>query len=269
MKRLALIFLVACSSQPLRRLPGASTTPVVGIARTARSCGYDVSGGDPSVYVHYVYSYDALGRIAGATGHFTAGGPDDHVDYTYDHLDHMTRAFETRGGASDRIEQINSFDTLGDLVEYTLEQHGTAYNASTKYTYSDLTASGQPKTEIIVDSGNAPARYLLTYDATDRLVAATLAGGSTTTYTYDDDQGRTLTVDTDNGAFHGVYLYDDQNRELSETWGGTDPRATARVTTYDYTNDLLATITYQQAATTTEPLVTVETDTMRYTCDTP
>jgi YD repeat-containing protein len=269
MKRLVLLLLVACSAPAVKRLPGASTTPVLGIARTSRSCGYDVSRDGTSPYVRYVYAYDPLGRIARATGQFAAGGPDDHVDYTYDHLDHMTHVIETRGGGSDMLEQIDSFDTLGDLVEYTLDQHGLGYNSSTQYTYSDLTASGQPKLESIVDNGSLPARYLLTYDATDRLVAATLTGGATTTYTYDDDQGRTLTVDTDNGAFHGVYIYDDQDRELSETWGGTDPSATASATTYDYADDLLSTITYQQAATTADPLVTVEVDTMRYACDTP
>lgn len=269
MKRVALLLLLfACNEPPIKRLPGASTTPVFGVARIARACGYDISDGS-SPYVSYVYTYDTFGRIARATGRFTAGGVDDRVDYTYDHLDHLTHVIQTRSNGNVALEQIDSYDTLGDLVEYSLEQHSVGYNSSTKYTYDELTASGQPKLETVVENGSFPARYLLTYDATDRLVAATLTGGETTTYTYDDDQGRTLTIDTNNGAFHGVIIYDDQNRELSESWSGTDPSATVRTTTYAFVDDLLSTITYQQAVTPADPLVTVEVDTIHYTCDTP
>jgi len=174
----------------------------------------------------------------------------------------MTHYIESRGAAYGSSEQTETFDTLGDLVDYTVDQHAGTYNDSTRYTYADLTATGQPATEIIIDNGGPAARYLLTYDATDRLVAATLAGGATTTYTYDDEATRTLTIDTDNGAFHGVVVYDDQSRELSETWGGSDPQATARSTVYDYAGDLLQSVTYHEASST-------EIDTMRYACDTP
>ena len=263
MKSALLILLVACNAPQVKRLPSATTTPTTRIARTTQACGFTVAYEGQS-YARYHYTYDDFGRVASVLGHFTAGGPDDRIDYAYDHLDHLTHATEA-ATAANRAEQTYSYDTLGDLIEYTeLQQADT-----TRYTYADLTATGQPKTEMLVYDNGAPQRYLLAYDATDRLVAATLAGGETTTYTYDDDQARTLTVDTANGAFHGVILYDDQNRELSEIWGGTDPAATARSTTYDYVDDLLAIVTYQQAASDANPFATLEVDTLLYTCDTP
>jgi len=262
MKWLLIVGLVACSTQPVRKLPGASPTPLIA-PRVTRACGLDVSNeSHPAYDARYLYTYDDLGRVAHATGHYASGGPDDQIDYAYDHLDHMTHYIESRGAAYGSSEQTETFDTLGDLVDYTIDQHAPGYSDSTRYTYADLTASGQPKSEIIVENGGPAARYLLTYDATDRLVTATLAGGSTTTYTYDDEDTRTLTIDTDNGAFHGVVVYDAQSRELSETWGGSDPQATARSTVYLYAGDLLQTVTYQEAGAT-------ETDTMRYACDTP
>ena len=264
MRRLLLLVVIlaaACDPPVVKRVPGASTTPQLAIARSSRACGFDVSDGSTAA-ARYRYRYDARGRIAHATGTFTTGGDPDQIDYVYDHLDHLTHMVERRG-ATTEVDQTESYDSLGDLIEYTITQP----SGTTRYTYSDLTATGQPKAEVISSGIGLASRYLLSYDATDRLVTATLLGGATTTYTYDDVAGRSLTVDTDNGSFHGVYLYDDQNRELSETWGGSDPRATASATFYAYTGEQLSTITYQQAAATGEPLATVEIDTMRYTCD--
>ncbi len=258
------VALGACAPPAIKRVPGASTTPRLALARSTRACGIDIAYDTDSIAARYRYTYDAIGRLAHATGTFTAGGATDEIVYTYDHLDHLTHMLE-REGAITSVEQTESYDTLGDLIDYTL----TEPNGTTRYTYSDLTATGQPKAEAISPGVGLATDYLLSYDATDRLVTATLVGGATTTYTYDDATKRSLTVDTNNGGFHGVYLYDDQNRELSETWGGSDPQATSSATSYAYVADQLSTITYQQGATTSDPLATVETDTLRYTCDEP
>ncbi len=85
--------------------------------------------------------------------------------------------------------------------------------------------AGQPTVRGAVGARGQPdARYQLAYDADNRLAVVVMQGGATTTYTYDDD-ARTTTIDTGNGAFHGVIEFDEQNRELSEVWGGTDPSA--------------------------------------------
>ena len=256
-----LVLLAACNAPAPKKLRSASTLPAA-VTLSAQQCGVDVSNGSAPV-VRYRYTYDQFDRVSHATGHYNAGGPDDEIDYTYDHLDHLTHTHQAR--LSDSYDLTETFDTLGDLIDYTTASHGLTYTDVTSYTYSDLTATGQPKSEDIAYNGAPDGHYLLTYDATDRLVAATLAGGETTTYTYDDELTRTLTVDTDNGAFHGVYLYDDQNRELSELWDGTDPDAQHTATIYDYSGDQLVEVTYQQGV----PLVTTEIDTPLYNCDTP
>ena len=259
----AVVLLAACNAQAPKKLRSASTAPAA-VTLSAQQCGVDVSNGSAPL-VRYRYTYDQFNRLSHATGHYNAGGPDDEIDYTYDHLDHLTDTYQSRGGFSETYEVRETYDTLGDLIDYTTASHGKTYNDVTSYTYADLTASGQPKTEDIVDNGTAAGHYLLTYDTTNRLVAATLAGGETTTYTYDDEDTRTLTVDTDNGGYHGIYNYDDQNRELSELWGGTASDAQHSATTYEYSGDQLVKAVYQTGA----PLVTTEIDTPLYSCDTP
>ena len=257
--------LVACSPTPARKLPGATIVPKLGrTERAAEACGFDVSfNGSPTVTVRYTYMYDELGRVIRVAGRYEDLGPDDIIDYTYDHLDHLTHSLETRGAGYDRAEETEDYDTLGDLVAYTLEQSGPGYDTTQRYLYRDLTPSGQPSTELISVTDEPDASYQLAYDATDRIIAAVLEGGSTTTYTYDDDDTRSVTIDTDHGAFVGVVTYDDQSRELSETWGGSDPQAQQQQTTYVWSDDRLSSITFMQGT----PLVTVEVETPRYRCD--
>jgi YD repeat-containing protein len=257
--------LVACSPTPARKLPGATVVPKLGrTERAAEACGFDIAfNGSPTPTVRYSNTYDELGRVIRAAGRYANFGPDDIIDYTYDHLDHLTHSLETRGAGYDRAEETEDYDTLGDLVAYTLEQSGPGYTTTTGYLYRDLSASGQPATELVSFSGSPDERYQLAYDATDRIVAAVLEGRSTTTYTYDDDDTRSIMIDTDHGAFVGVITYDDQSRELSETWGGSDPQAQAQQTTYTWSGERLSSVTFMQGT----PLATVEVETPRYRCD--
>ncbi|MFT3698240.1 MAG: hypothetical protein QM831_34175 [Kofleriaceae bacterium] len=244
-----MIFLFACTPQPARKLPSASRSPAATVRMATKACGFDVEFNNQA-YASYSYSYDDLGRLSGGSG-----DQGDVFTYDYDHLDHLTHY-------TDRIstytsEQDSSYDTLGQLVDLYIAQRGGGNDNTEHYVYGAFTPTGQPTTEDITQNG-FKARYLLSYDATDRLVTATLAGGDTTTYTYDDD-GRTLTIDTENGGFHGVITYDDRARELSEVWGGTDPQADPRSTTYVYAGDDLQSVTYVTTDST-------EVDTMKYRC---
>jgi len=265
--RLAAVALVlaACSPAPQRKLPGVTIVPKLGrTERAAEACGFDIAfDASAAVSVRYTNMYDELGRVIRVAGRYADLGPDDIIDYSYDHLDHLTHSLETRGAGYDRAEETEDYDTLGDLVAYTLEQTGPGYSATTKYIYRDFSASGRPATEIVGYTGSPDAIYQLAYDANDRLLAAVLEGGSTTTYTYDDDATRSVTIDTDHGAFTGVVLYDDQSRELEETWGGSDPQAQHQQTTYAWAGDRLSSITFMQGT----PLATVEVETPRYRCD--
>jgi YD repeat-containing protein len=132
---------------------------------------------------------------------------------------------------------------------------------------SDFLGPWQPQREVITEQGQSPFGYTLAYDADGRLTTATPDTGDATTYTYDDAAG-TLTIDTGNGAFTGVITYDTTDfRELSETWGGSDPSAWASATVYNWSGEQLDSITYS-SGTQDAPkmLTTVEVDTLRYDC---
>jgi YD repeat-containing protein len=188
------------------------------------------------------------------------------IDYTYDHLGHMMHQLETRGWGDFRGEVTANYDTLGDLVDYTYDDTEPQYRDTLHYQYASLSDTGMPTRETISETGQPDLHYTLVYDARDRIALTMQDGGSTTIYTY-DDEARTTTIDTNQGQFHGVVVYDDQNRELSETWGGSDPAALATQTTYDFDGDRLITMTYESGdATAPHDLRPVETDTVLYDC---
>ena len=64
-------------------------------------------------------------------------------------------------------------------------------------------------------------------------------------------------IDSEGGAYRGVVVYDEQNRELSETWTG---EGVAREDEYDYDGDRLLTSTHRESGAT-------QVDTYRYGCD--
>ena len=260
--------LVACSAPADHKLPGASITTHLARATSSPACGVELAfraGGTPDL--RYRYDYDDAGRLVHATGTYAAGGPDDLVDYAYDHLGHMMHQLETRGWGNTRAEVTANYDTLGDLVDYTWEQSGAGYRDRVHYTFSDFTDTGQPTREQVAQLGQPDVGYRIEYDSSARVSQYVQDGGPTTRYTYDDEATRTITIDTGDGAFHGVLSYDDRDHEQSETWGGTDPSAIARDDEYVWSGDRLVSVTYR-SATMDAPtqLETVEIDTLRYDC---
>ena len=271
---LALVLAAACTARGDRKLPGATfsaspaATPHFARVRAPQiACGDDVAlDGHAAPDIRYAYAYDDRARLVHAEGTYSAGGADDTVDYRYDHLDHLTHSLETRGWGESRYETTADYDTLGDLVDYTSDETAVAYHDTWHYTFSAFTDAGQPTVEIVGELAQPTVRYQLAYDAANRIAFVAQDGGGTTTYTYDDD-ARTTTIDMGNGAVHGVIGFDDENRELSETWGGTDPTAIATESVYDYDGDRLVGLTYR-AGTTGAPKepVTAEVDVLRYDC---
>ena len=263
----ALIFLVACSAPADHKLPGASITTHL-IARTSsQACGDDVAFGGTLADIRYRYDYDAFGQLVTSTGSYATGGKPDVISYAYDNLGHTTHQLESRGWGEARVEVVANYDTLGDLVDYAWDQSGPGYQERESYTFTDFTDTGQPTREIVARPNQADLVYRIDYDSASRISQYVLEGGLTTRYTYDDEATRTITIDTGDGAFHGVVSYDASDREQSEVWGGSDPQAIARDDVYTWSGDRLVSVTYrsgtQQAPT---QLQTIETDTMRYDC---
>ena len=271
----AVMCAAGCKAPAKSKVPGASLTPpltqrLAKLHPSAIACGDDVSlDGAPSPDIAYRYTYDELGRLTRATGTYAAGGADDQIDYTYDYIGHLTHMLQTRGWGDDRVEITANYDTLGDLLQYTTQQDAVDYHDLLTYSYSAFGDTGQPMAEVMSDTNQPDVSYQLDYDSDGRLAVVVQDGAQITTYTYDDD-ARTTTIDTDNGAFVGVIEVDDQNREISEVWGGSDPSAIASVYTYDYDDDRLLAAVYRSGSTTApQQLTTFETDALLYTCATP
>jgi len=268
MSRAALmIALAACSSPSSPMLPGGSITPHLDGNPANSACGDDVAyDGDTTPDVLYRYAFDDLGRVSHETGTYATGAPDS-IDYTWDHLDHMSHMVQTRAWYDTRYEIVEDFDTLGDLVDYSWQASATGYSDAEDYAYSQFDASGNPGREVSTEAGQPSVGYDLDYDAFGRIAHVVSDTGSTTTYTYDDSATRTITVDTDDGAYHGVIMYDEQSHELSESWDGTGSAAIAQATQYDWSDAQLLITTFQQGTTDApHTLATVEVDTLVYDC---
>lgn len=261
--KITLILLAACSAPADHRLPGASITPRLAARVEPRACGQDVAFGEVAQpVIRYRYDYDAHGRLALATGTFATGGPDDVISYAYDHLGHATQITESRASDNSRIEVIAEYDTLGDLVDYTWLVGSDAQ----RYVFSAFSAAGQPTHEQFSMTGQVDVLSRLDYDAFDRVVSITPDQGPPTLYAYDDD-AHTTTIDSGQGAFHGVQLYDDRARLIRETWDGSAPSAIASDTRYVRADERLLSVTYRSGSSEApHQLATVEVDTYRYDC---
>ena len=266
MRWLALaLFVAACHPAGDHKLPGASRTPRM-LARTSSpACGIDIAlDGNVSPEIRYRYTYDSLGRLVRASGTYSSGAADT-VDYTWDNLDNLTRRVQTRAWDGTHSETASSYDTLGDLVLYTNTQTAPHYSDAVTYTFSEFDESGQPAIEHMTLASDGEHAYRFEYDAANRMSRAIEDTGSTTTYTYDDAESRTITIDTDHGAYHGVLSYDDDNHQLAEAWTGTQTIDTE--TRYDWSADRLLTITYRSGSQDApRDLRVYEVDTLRYDC---
>jgi YD repeat-containing protein len=269
MKRLILAAVAACSSPSSPRLPGGSITPHLEGNPANSACGDDVAyDGDTTPDVRYRYAFDGLGRVSHETGTDATGTPDS-IDYTWDHLDHMTHMVQTRAAYETRYEIVEDFDALGDLVDYSWHASDplASYDEMQEYAYAQFDGNGNPAHEVATLTGQPAIGVELVYDALGRIARSVQDNGSTTTYTYDDAATRTVTIDTDGGASHGVIVYDDQSREQSEAWDGTGAGVIASATQYDWNGGQLLGATFQQGSTDApHTLVTYQVDTLVYDC---
>jgi hypothetical protein len=257
-----LLVLAACDGAPDHKLPGASLTPELDNRTPASACAteFDVDG-DGRSDGHWQYRYDDRGRLAHADGNFVGGGQST-IDYEFDNLDRMTHSLQVMGDASAEVTAL--YNTLGDLIEYTLAQPDRWEH----YTYAGFDDFGHPTRETSSSpKAEFSTTYQVHYDAAGRIaLVMPETGGSATVYSYDDD-ARTITIDTDDGAYRGVIELDDRDRELSETWDGTDPSVIANSQTYEWSGDRLIKAT-ARSGTQFAPheLRVIEVDTYRYDC---
>ncbi|MEP6861355.1 MAG: hypothetical protein ABJE66_12075 [Deltaproteobacteria bacterium] len=261
----AIVPLVACTSSPDPVVPGASLTPHVSALQSSVACGDDVAFyGATSPDLRYLYTWDTGGFLTHATGTYAAGGVNDEVSYDWsgDNLVHM---LETRAYGDARYELTEAFN--GDnLATYAWTTQSADYNDGWTYAYTDYQGPWQPAHETITETGGTPFGYTLAYDTWGRLTTATPESGDPTTYTY-DDTALTITSDTGNGTWTDVITYDNQGRELTDAWGGSDPSAIAGDYTFAWDGDSVLAETYR-SGTTDAPttLQTIEVDTLRYDC---
>ncbi len=258
---LLLLALAACEGNPVHELPGVALAPKLRSSLPAAACGTEIAfaEGGP-IAMRYRYLYDAFGRLAFARGEYVESRYEDTIEYRWDNLDQMSSIIQRSSWDGSVAEVEALYSTLGDLVEYTYRAGGNVEHHS----YGERDARGLPAVEAIEVGagklGSESATFSLHYDAGARLVLATSDDGPTTVYTYDDD-ARTITIDTNDGAFRGVIEHDDNSRQLSERWSGTDPSATESEQIFAWAGDRLERMTYR------EPGI-VQIETYLYDCDT-
>ncbi len=267
--RLGLVlFIFGCASPTEKKLPSAQVTPRNLDARPANAaCGDAISiNGATTPDLRYAYDYDGDGNLVHATGVDTAGGANDDITYTYDNLDRMTHMLETHGWGDTRYEIIANYDSLGQLNTYVTNEASGTWSDSWTYAYSQFNAQGEPAREEITQQGQPAFGYTLQYDGDGRLTGWTDDSGDASTYTYDDAAG-TITIDTNHGAWTGTITYDADLRELSETYGGSDPNAIATDYEYSWSGDRLLGMTYKQSPNNDPAqMTTVESDQLDYSC---
>ena len=235
MKAWWLGLLAACEQFEAHPVPGISRAPELRSTLPATVCGTDVSFGGP-IALRYRYLHDAFGRLAFARGTYTDSPYEDTIEYRWDNLDQIAGVTQRSTWNGSVVELEALYSSLGDLVEYSwrgdrVERH--------RYEHDER---GLPNREII-EVGKLAAAFELHYDAANRIVLAT-GDDSTTIYTYDDD-ARTITIDTDDGAFVGVIEYDGEDHQLAERWSGRAPTAEHTEQVFTWTGDRLDRMTYR------------------------
>src|SRR5579863_211423 len=113
------LFAAACTAAGTdSKLPSASFTPHAQNAiDTSVACGDSVAyNGDTSPDVNYAYTYNAAGELVHAEGVFTAGGPDDAIDYGYDAAGDFTSMNEVDGSAGSKISA--TYDATNGMTDY-------------------------------------------------------------------------------------------------------------------------------------------------------
>ena len=141
------------------------------------------------------YSYDTLGRLAGAVSKGSTAYPQWGLSFTMDRYGNLTNQTTTAGSAPQFSAPANTANNRISTLSY--DQNGNMLN----------------------DGRNA-----LTYDAANRTISST-AGGATSTYSYDCKNLRVVKV---SGTTTTVYIYSVDGRVLAEYENGAAPTAPAR-----------------------------------------
>ncbi len=259
------VVLSACTASPTETLlPSATFTPHLESQASSVACGEDVAfNGSPTADLAYGFSYDAAGRITHAGGTWSDGTVDS-IDYGWngDNFAHMLSV----SGYGSQSEIAANYDVSNNLVDYTWSYTDPSYQESWSYAFSNFLAPNQPTREEITGIDQATFGYELVYDGSNRLIEAVPDSGASTTWAY-DDAARTITIDTASGAFTGVITYDDGSREVSATWGGSDPAAIDSEEGYLWNGDQLLSETYRSgSAEAPHSLDYSQVGTVRYTC---
>ncbi|MCP4426739.1 MAG: RHS repeat protein, partial [Chloroflexi bacterium] len=150
------------------------------------------------------YNYDTVGNISSLTT--TIGGVTDIQTFAYDNLNRLTMATGSGGGSAlnygyeytyDPLGNIDSVDRGGVLTSYHYDDH------SQPHAVKSLTTGAQTDELTYDANGNMTERndgndnYMQVFDVENRLTSVTKAGEGTTTFFYDANGQRVMTIKPD------------------------------------------------------------------------
>ena len=164
---------------------------------------------DTTLSTKYEYTYDEKGNIDGVYELLGIFDESFSYHYTYDDLNQLVKEIN---GATDKTYYY-TYDGAGNIIKKeTLYPSGNSYETSYGYTNSewgDLLTSYRGQTITYDEIGNPLSyyngrSYVFTWDGR-RLSSATLSGGASYTFTYNDEGMRTSK--TYNGNITTNYYY--------------------------------------------------------------
>jgi len=145
------IFATACSgSSSSHKLPSATLTRHLDARDSAVACGDDIAlNGKATPDARYTYAFDGNGVVVHADGVFTAGGPNDAIDYTYDADYNLTHMVETRGFGDSQSEILAAYDPTNGLTDYNWSWSQGGSTDAWDYALSNFVAPFEAGTETI------------------------------------------------------------------------------------------------------------------------
>jgi len=210
----------------------------------------------------YVYTYDAIGRLTGASNSGTPGVPTVAMAYTFDAVDNLLTRTDTIDGTAagttayvyDSLNRVQRITQSGPTVSD--KRVDLAYNAASDPTsldrYSDLAgtqrvlssffsydAAGRLATlehtrAAVAGGAGSVAQYAYTYDAVNRITQIVAADG-TAGYTY-DTTGQLIAVDNTTLPDE-AYTYDVNGNRIGAGYSTGANNRLVSDGTYQYTYD--------------------------------
>ena len=187
------------------------------------SCSAAISGRTPNLYGAYLLTVQATDGAGNSNSAQAAFAWQNSVyTFTYDALDRLTSAYGSTYSYDSLGRPTGGTDPWGDALTFAqaaghvhavggVSRQLGGYSSTDSYSYD---ADGNLTAASVASTGQAQT---LTWDAENRLISVTVAGGATEQYVYDqDDQWAEKIVGSGSSAGYTFYVGPDYEVQVSD-----------------------------------------------------